>query len=312
MPLKNFESQGRGTRGKRGTSDTSSSGDEVLHCITCNDHDTLLMITQNGLAYGIPAYQVPTGSRTSKGSPITSVLPISLDQTVTSVLPVTEFSKDEFIILATTQGWIKKTALDAFAKTTSRGLIIATLEEGDKLQWCHRCTDSDDILLGSSCGFAARFRASSLRASGRTTRGVRSMKLKDGDTIVDVDIVSGGTKVNGDAGEEEFVLCVTEQGYGKRVSTSEFRVTSRPSGGVIALKFKKRLDDQDRLASFCIVKEDDEILLNTAKGIMVRQKAGQVPSQSRAATGAVLQKVDGLDKITSVSVVPIPEEEEMF
>jgi DNA gyrase subunit A len=138
------------------------------------------------------------------------------------------------------------------------------------------------------------------------------MKLKDGDTIVDVDIVSGGTKVNGDAGEEEFVLCVTEQGYGKRVSTSEFRVTSRPSGGVIALKFKKRLDDQDRLACFCIVKEDDEILLNTAKGIMVRQKARQVPSQGRAATGAVLQKVDELDKITSVSVVPIPEEEEMF
>ena len=311
MPLKNFESQGRGTRGKRGTSDTSSSGDEVMHCITCNDHDTLLMITQNGLAYGIPAYQVPTGSRTSKGTPITSVIPISLDQTVTTVLPVTEFSKDEYIILATTQGWIKKTPLDAFAKTSSRGLTIATLEDGDKLKWCHRCTDSDDVVLGSSFGFAARFQSSSLRPSGRTSRGVRSMKLKEGDTIVDVDVVSGKTKVNGDAAsEEEFVLCVTEQGYGKRVPTSEFRVTSRPSTGVIALKFKKRSDDEDRLACFCIVKEDDEILLNTAKGIMVRQKVRQVPSQSRTATGAVLQKVDGSDKITSVSVVPTREEEE--
>jgi DNA gyrase subunit A len=311
MPLKNFESQKRGTRGKRGTSDISSSGDEVLHCITCNDHDTLLMITQDGLAYGIPAYQVPTGSRTSKGSPITSVLPVSIDQTVTAVLPVSEFSKDEYILLATTQGWIKKTPLEAFKKTSNRGLTIATLEEGDKLRWCNRCNDADDILLGSSNGFASRFEASSLRPTARTSRGVLSMKLRGGDTIADMNVVSGGTKVNGDAGEEEFILCVTEQGYGKRVSTSEFRVMGRPCSGVIAIKFKKWLTDQDRLACFFIVKEDDEILINTAKGIMVRQKVRQVPCQGRSGTGVVLQKVDESDMITSVSVVPSPEEEEV-
>jgi DNA gyrase subunit A len=237
MPLQTFESQRRGTRGKRGTFDSSSTSSsvdvEVLHCITCNDHDTLLMITQNGIAFGISAYQVPLGSRTARGTPLPSVLPISMDDIVTTVLPVSEFTqKDDYIVLATKQGWIKRTSLDAFAKTSSRGLVIATLDDGDKLQWCHRCTDYDDILLGSSHGMAVRFPASTLRPTGRTSRGVISMKLKEGDTIADMNVLAPflihGDKDDNDDdddenGNKEFVLCVTEQGYGKRVSTNDFR-----------------------------------------------------------------------------------------
>ena len=112
MPLKTFERQNRGTRGKRGTSSTegASAEDEVAHCFTCNDHDTLLMITDNGIAYGLRAYQVPTASRTAKGQPIPSVLPVRADQAITTILPVSEFSKDEFVVLATEQGY---TLLDA-------------------------------------------------------------------------------------------------------------------------------------------------------------------------------------------------------
>lgn len=302
MPLKTFESQGRGTRGKRGTSD-SSVDDEVLHCTTCNDHDTLLMIAQNGLAYGLRAYQVPTGSRTAKGTPIPSVLPIGIGQVVTAVLPVTEFSKDEYIVLATKNGWIKKTPLDAFEKISNRGLTIATLDGDDKLQWCHKCTDGEDILIGSSRGMAARFEAAKLRPTGRTSRGVKAMKLREGDTIADMNVVNGAN------GDKEFVLCVTEQGYGKRVPTSEFRTTSRGAVGVIAIKFKASLEDQDRMSCFCIVHEDDEVLVITSKGIMVRQQVKAIPCQSRSATGAVLQKVDHSDFIASVSLVPTPEDD---
>jgi DNA gyrase subunit A len=299
MPLKTFESQGRGTRGKRGTSDNISSADEVAHVITCNDHDTLLMITQTGIAYGLRAYQVPTGSRTAKGTPIPSVLPISADQVVTAVLPVSEFKQDEYIVLATEQGWIKKTPLDAFEKTTSRGLIIATLAEGDKLQWCSKCTDKDDVLMGTTLGMATRFEATKLRPTGRTSRGVRAMKLKVGDTLAGMNILDGNK-----VGTEEFVLCVTSNGFGKRVSTNEFRATGRGLVGVIAIKFKKGKIFDDRLSCFCVVKEEDGFLLNTAKGIMVRQQVAKIPSQSRSATGVVIQKVDGGDQITSVSVVP--------
>lgn len=304
MPLKTFENQRRGTRGKRGTSSSDvSADDEVSHVITCNDHDTLLMITQNGLAYGLRAYQVPTGSRTAKGSPIPSVLPISGDQVVTAVLPVSEFSKDEYIVLITEQGWIKKTPLDAFEKMTSRGLIIATLGDGDKLRWCSKCTDMDDILLGSSQGMALRIGAEELRPTGRSSRGVRAMKLREGDTIADMNIVQGD--VNGDGVEKsEYVLCITANGFGKRVSTSEFRKTGRGLMGVIAIKFKKGKDLDDKLSCFCVVNEDDEILVNTSKGVMVRQQVKQIASQSRSATGVVVQKVDDGDQITSVSVVP--------
>lgn len=308
MPLKTFESQGRGTRGKKGTSSSDSAvDDEVAHVITCNDHDTLLMITQNGIAYGLRAYQVPTGSRTAKGTPIPSVLPIRTDEIVTAVLPISEFKEDEYIVLATEQGWIKKTSLDAFEKTSSRGLIIASLSEDDKLKWCHPCRDDDDILIGSSRGMATRFEATKLRPTGRTSRGVRAMKLREGDKIADMNVLSGNVE-NDPKETKEFVLCVTSHGYGKRVCTDEFRSTARGLVGVIAMKFKSAIAEKDRMSCFCIVKEGDEVLINTAKGIMVRQKVSKIPSQSRSATGVVVQKVDDGDYITSVSLVPKQDE----
>jgi DNA gyrase subunit A len=302
MPLKSFQTQNRGTRGKRGASNTMSNDDnEVAHCFTCNDHDTILMTTQSGVAYGLRAYQVPEGSRTAKGAPIPSVLPIKSEDVITSVLPVSEFSKDEFIVLATEFGWIKKTPLAAFEKLSSRGLIIATLAEGDRLNWCEKCTDSDDILLGSTRGQATRFSASDLRPTGRTSRGVKSMTLKKGDTIADMNVLRK---------DDEHVLVITKEGYGKRVKTEEFRTTARGGSGVIALKFKAgRIDD--RISNMRIVNEDDEILLITSHGVMVRQKVKDIPSQGRAATGVLVQKVDikNGDYISAVSIVPRESEE---
>ena len=305
MELKTFESQGRGTRGKRGVSgDSSSADDEVLHCITCNDHDTLLMITQNGIAYGLRAYQVPTGSRTAKGTPLPSVLPIKIGEAVTAVLAVTKFTEEEYVVLATKQGIIKKTPLNVFEKITARGLTMASLAEGDQLEWCHKCTDGDDILIGSSKGQATRFQASSLRPTGRTSKGVRAMKLKSGDTIADMNVLGRG----GNSDKKEFVLCMTEQGYGKRVKTDDFKVTSRGLIGVIAIKFKKNSNNkeeyQDKVSCFCIVNEDDEILFITSKGVMVRQRVKEIPCQSRSATGVMVQKLNDSDKITSISLVP--------
>jgi len=276
--------------------------DEVSHVITCNDHDTLLMIAQNGVAYGLRAYQVPTGTRTAKGTPIPSVLPISTDQEITTILPVSEFSKNEYIVLTTEQGWIKRTPLDAFETISARGLIIATLADDDQLKWCHPCTDDDDILIASSRGQATRFSVDKVRPTGRSSRGVRAMKLKDGDTIADMDVIA--TTMNEDSKKQEYILCMTKQGYGKRIRTDEFRSSARGNMGVIATKFKPALAGKDRLSCFCIVREDDEILVNTAKGVMVRQKVVNIPSQSRAATGVVVQKVDDGDEITSVSLVP--------
>lgn len=303
MPLKTFESQGRGTRGKRGTSDGESAENEVAHCFTCNDHDTLLMVAQNGVAYGIRAYQIPTGSRTAKGQPIPSVLPLKSDDVITAVLPISDFSKDEYLVLATEHGWIKKTALSAFENPTSRGLTIASLADGDRLKWCHRCRDGDTILVGTTGGQGVRFEAEQLRPTGRTSRGVRAVVLRKDDRLADMNVLSG------EKSDKEYVLAVSSQGFGKRVPTEEFPVTKRRGVGVIAMKFKAKNED-DEMSCLLAAREEDEILVITSKGIMVRQQVSEIPSQSRAATGVKIQRLDEGDRISSISIVPQYEEQD--
>ena len=302
MPLQTFESQGRGTRGKKGTSSSSQEENEIAHCFTCNDHDTLLMTTTRGVAYGLRAFQVPSGSRTAKGVPIPSVLPVKSDDFITSILPVHEFSENEFIVAATKQGWIKKTPLKAFEKLTSRGLTIATLSSGDSLSWCRKCVDGDDILIGTSQGMATRFESSTLLPTGRTSRGVKSMKLKPGDTLADVNILEGNSS------STEYVLVVTANGYGKRIQTEEFTPRARGGVGVITTKFKKF--SSDFVSCLRVVNEDDEVLVITSKGVIVRQNVSAISIQSRAATGVLVQKVDEGDYIGSVSIIPSYSEED--
>ncbi|CAB9502475.1 gyrase subunit A [Seminavis robusta] len=303
MPLKVFESQNRGTRGKRGTSDGGESEDNAIaHCFTCNDHDTLLMVTQSGIAFGLRAYQVPTGSRTAKGQPIPSVLPIRNSDVITAILPVSQFSHNRFLVLATEKGWIKKTPLAAFENLTGRGLTIASLDEDDRLNWCQLCQDGDDILIGSAMGSAIRFEISKLRPTGRTSRGVRSMKLREGDAVADMNVLSGSESK---ARKEECVLAITSNGFGKRVATSEFRPQGRGGLGVIAIKFKS---EDDRMSCLHVVKDDDEVLVVTAKGIIVRQNVSAISTQGRSATGVRVQRTDEGDTISSVSIVPKYEE----
>jgi DNA gyrase subunit A len=161
-------------------------------------------------------------------------------------------------------------------------------------------------------GMATRFEAAKLRPTGRTSRGVYGMRLREGDRIADMNVLSRNNNSNsvggdGEEGKEEYVLVVTSSGYGKLVSTAEFTCRGRGGMGVIAIKFKSGSQD-DRISCLRIVKKDDEILVITAKGIMVRQKVSMIPSQGRSATGVTVQRLDDGDSISSVSIVPIYEE----
>jgi len=313
MPLANFEQQGRGTRGKRGTNSAASAAtssaatggtddvhpSDIAHCFTCNDHDTLLVVAGRGVAFGIRAHRIPAGSRTARGVPIPSVLPTRPDDDVAAILPVTDFAaQGKCIVLATEQGWIKRTPLDAFERTSSRGLNIANVGEDDTLRWCCLADEGDDVLLGTAGGLATRFRMADLRPTGRTSRGVRSMKLKDGDRIADVSVIPPQAD-----GEGRFLLTLTAGGYGKRVRTDEFSPRGRGGAGIISIKFKDK-SGGDRTRCLRAVDADDEVLLVTEQGIIVRQKAGDIPVQGRSATGVLVQKVDGGDSISRVSIVP--------
>jgi DNA gyrase subunit A len=234
--------------------------------------------------------------------------------------------------MLTNKGYIKKTALAAFNNIRTNGLIAISLEEGDQLRWVRRARQEDSIIIGSSLGKSIHFRANheQLRPLGRATRGVRAMSLRDGDSLVGMDILPGqivadlasalesdveteAEELNSENGDAElsrslgpWMLVVTTGGYGKRVPVAQFRLQNRAGMGIVATKFRKA---GDRLAALRIVNEDDELMIITNRGIIIRQAVNAISSQSRSATGVRVQRLDEDDAIADVALVPASTEE---
>ncbi|MBD2139061.1 DNA topoisomerase (ATP-hydrolyzing) subunit A [Anabaena sp. FACHB-1237] len=335
MPVNTFEAQNRATRGKAGAK--VKDDDTIEHFLTCCDHDSVLFFSDRGVVYSMKAYQIPVGSRTSRGTPIVQMLPIPKEEKITSIVPVDEFSSEEYLVMLTKGGNIKKTELSAFSNIRSNGLIAISLEEGDQLRWVRRAKVEDSVIIGSRQGMAIHFRCNheQLRPLGRATRGVKSMKLKTGDELVGMDILPAAILATlGSSAENEetenvdietsevenaevesneettevasagpWVLVITMGGYGKRVPVGQFRLQKRAGQGLTATKFKGRKSG-DQLATLHIVNSDEEIMMATNRGIIIRQAVNAISIQSRSATGVRVQKLDEEDAITGVAIVP--------
>jgi DNA gyrase subunit A len=334
MPVATFDVQSRATRGKKGTG--MKDEDAIEHFLTCCDHDSILLFSDRGVVYHIKAYQIPASSRTAKGLPLVQMLPIPRHEKITSVVPVSEFSDNEYLVMLTQKGFIKKTALTAFANIRTNGLIAISLEEGDQLRWVRSARAEDSIIIGTRLGMAIHFRTShdQLRPLGRATRGVRSMSLKKGDELISMDILpsqvvdaiaaatgedSAENEVDVESVEVEvtenveteeaavvvgtgpWVLVVTTNGFGKRVPVNQFRLQRRAGMGVMATKFKKK---GDRIAAIRVVNADEEMMMVTSRGIIIRQAVNAISHQSRMATGVRVQKLDSDDAIFAVALVP--------
>ncbi|NJM66245.1 MAG: DNA gyrase subunit A [Acaryochloris sp. RU_4_1] len=336
MPVDTFNAQSRATRGRAGAK--IKEDDAVEHFFGCCDHDSVLFFSDRGVVYCLRAYQIPVSSRTARGVPLVQLLPIPRQEKITSVIPVSEFSEDEYLVMMTVGGFIKKTALAAFSNIRTNGLIAISLEEGDLLRWVRLTRVEDSIVIGSRRGMSIHFRADhqQLRPLGRATRGVRAMRLREGDELIGMDILPSsvvatlGSDPEGgeedpedpellveedDANEETnetldqpgpWVLVITTNGFGKRVPVAQFRLQNRAGKGVTATKFKK-LKTPDHLAALRIVNADDELMLVTSRGIVIRQVVTDISSQSRAATGVRVQRLDEEDYIVAVALVP-PED----
>jgi DNA gyrase subunit A len=327
MPVNTFEAQSRATRGKAGT--RMKEDDGVEHFFTCCDHDSILFFSDRGVVYCLKAYQIPTSSRTSRGVPIVQLLPIPQVEKITSVVPVTEFSSDEYLVMMTCGGYIKKTELAAFSNIRANGLIAITLEVGDQLRWVRRARNGDSIIIGSRQGMAIHFKVDQerLRALGRTARGVKAMSLREGDHLIGMDILPAATvdslvedvvdesdltSLNGLATpnhEGPWVLVITTGGYGKRVPVSQFRLQNRAGMGLVAIKFRR---SQDQLAALRIVNRDDELMMITSRGIIIRQAVNAISYQSRMATGVRVQRLDEDDSIVAVALVPPSAEDDLL
>ncbi len=316
MAVDTFESQNRATRGKAATKMKEDDG--IQHFFTCCDHNSILFFSDQGVAYSLKAYQVPTASRTARGVPMVQMLPIPRNEKITSIVPVTEYSSTEYLVMLTSQGYIKKTPLSAFANIRANGLIAISLEEGDQLRWVRRATPEDSVIIGSRQGMAIHFRADEdqLRSMGRTARGVRAMRFSKNDQPISMDIIPGSIVAGiGTAGEQDleetvdetaegpWVLVITTNGYGKRVPVNTFRLQNRFGKGIIATKFKPK-QTQDELAALRIVNPGDELMIVTSRGIIIRQAVDAISIQSRSATGVMVQRLDEEDTIAAVALVP--------
>ena len=328
MAVSTFEAQSRATRGKAAAKIKENDG--VEHFMTCCDHDTVLFFSDRGVVYSFPAYQIPATSRTARGIPIIQMLPISQAEKITSMISVSEFTADEYLVMLTRKGNIKKTALSAFANIRSNGLIAISLQEEDELRWVRLATQEDSVIIGTRQGMAIHFKTNNqqLRPLGRSTKGVKSMKLKGKDELISMDIIPSQIVATIDTGVEEeeddleleaeelvtegvdhgpWLLAITNKGYGKRVPISKFRLQNRAGMGVRAIKFKSA---DDRLAAIDIVNPEDELMIVTNRGIMIRQAVQAISLQSRNATGVRVQKLDKDDAIAAIAPVPPIVEDE--
>ncbi|MBO6972078.1 MAG: DNA gyrase subunit A [Prochlorococcus marinus CUG1431] len=317
MPVNDFEPTSRGSRGKAGTK--SKDDDEVKLSISCNDHDTLLLFSDRGVAYALPAYRVPMSSRTAKGTPSVQLLPIPREEKITSLVAVESFDNDCYLLMLTKAGYIKRTSLSAFSKIRSNGLIAINLEEGDALTWVRLSKEGDSVLIGSRTGMAIHFRLdlNELRPLGRTARGVKSMNLREGDNLVSMDVLTSDLvdqlakidEVNKEidenlevnSSEGPWVLIASAFGLGKRVPVTQFRLQKRAGMGLRAIKF--RITD-DVLVCLKVLGAGEELLFITERGVIVRTNADKISQQSRAATGVKLQKLDEGDHLSEVVLVP--------
>jgi len=291
VSLDTFERQNRATRGK-GAMKTRDE-DDVTHFFTAGMHSHLLFFTSRGVAHALKVYELPEGSRQSKGLAIINLLPMEQDEKITAVLPVTEFSEDRFLVMLTNHGWVKRIELSHFANIRKNGLIAINLESDDALNWVEETGNKDTMFISTQLGMAIRFKATDLRPMGRTARGVTSMKLRTGDEICAFSIIP-----EDNLEDDTEILFVTNDGYGKRVPASEFRTQARGGIGLISTKFKNR---KSRLSRTCPVNMSHELMIVSQNGVVVRMGANDISKQGRQATGVRLINLDAGDSVANVT-----------
>ena len=295
QPLTEYREQRRGGMGKAAAS--VKEEDLIQNLYVLSSHSQLLCFTTLGKVYWLKVYEIPVASRTSKGRPLVNMLNLDDDETVTQILPVEDFAEDKYVFMATRNGTVKKTSLKFFAKKYKSGIKAIKLDEGDKLVGSVVTDGDQEILLASLSGKLIRFHESKVRPMGRTARGVRGMRLQKDMKIISL-MVGDTTKT---------ILCLSENGYGKKSKLEDFTMHNRGGQGVIALKTSDR---NGLMVSASSVDEEDGIMLISDKGTMIRTSVGQIPTLGRNTQGVkVITPKEGEKLIEGVRIPPDEEED---
>ncbi|XP_057445460.1 DNA gyrase subunit A, chloroplastic/mitochondrial [Lotus japonicus] len=323
MKPNTFNLQNRGTIGK--SVGKLKVNDSMSDFLVCRAHDHVLYFSDKGTVYSARAYKIPECSRTAAGTPLIQILSLSDGERITSIIPVSEFAEDQFLVMLTMQGYIKRVSLNSFSSIRSTGIIAIQLVPGDELKWVHLCTNDDFVAMASHNGMVILSLCSKIRTLGRNTRGAVAMRLREGDRMASMDIIPAAmwnnleslSKSPGNNGKSQngpWLLFVSESGYGKRVPLSSFRMSSLNRIGLIGYKFSA----EDRLAAVFVVgfslaedgESDEQVVLVSQSGTVNRIKVRDISIQSRFARGVILMRLDHAGKIQSASLISATECEE--
>lgn len=287
QPLSEYRAQKRGGRGKQAT--TTKEDDWIDQLFIANTHDYILCFSDRGRLYWLKVWEVPTGSRNARGRPIVNMFPLQEDEKITVVLPLTgamrEFPAEHYIFMATSMGTVKKTALNEFSNPRKGGIIAVNLDDNDYLIGAALTDGQHDVMLFSDGGKAVRFNEADARAMGRNTRGVRGMKLEEGQSVIAMLVAED---------ENQSVLTATENGFGKRTSITEYTRHSRGTKGMIAIQQSER---NGKVVAATLAHPDDEIMLITDKGVLVRTRVAEIREMGRATQGVTLISLDNGTKL---------------
>jgi DNA gyrase subunit A len=298
IPLMTFERQRRATKGKGGIK--TRDEDDLAHFFVTSMHDTLLFFTDKGQVYSTKVYDLPEGSRQAKGQALVNFINIRSEDNITAVIPTRDFDESTYLSMLTKQGIIKKTSLAEFAAVRKSGIIAINLDKGDSLAWVRISNGTQTFILGTKDGMVIRYSEEDVRPMGRTAKGVKAISLREKDELVGFDIINSDD-------EDANLLVITNDGFGKRVRIGEFRVQGRGGLGLIGTKFKT---PKSKLATIRIVSHDDEFIIATANGVIVRQTVNDIPFQSRMATGVRVQKIQDNDSVVNITPIIDPDQDE--
>ncbi|XP_050886195.1 DNA gyrase subunit A, chloroplastic/mitochondrial isoform X2 [Lathyrus oleraceus] len=320
MKPNTFNLQHRGTIGK--SVGKLKMNDSMSDFIVCRAHDYVLYFSDKGTVYSARAYKIPECSRTASGTPLVQILSLSDGERITSIIPVSEFTEDQFLLMLTVQGYVKRVPLNSFSSIRSTGIIATQLVPGDELKWVRCCTNDDFVAMASHNGLVILSLCTQIRTQGRNTRGAPAMRLKNGDRMASVDIIPAAmwnnletiSKLPGSNGKSHggpWLLFISESGYGKRVPLSRFRMSSLNRVGLIGYKFS----DEDCLAAVFVVgftlaedgESDEQVVLVSQSGTVNRIKVRDISIQSRFARGVILMRLDHAGKIQSASLISATE-----
>ncbi|MFO7305327.1 MAG: DNA gyrase subunit A [Gammaproteobacteria bacterium] len=288
QPVSAYQAQRRGGRGKAATA--VKDEDFIDKLFVANTHDTLLCFSSTGKLYWLKVYQLPQASRGSRGRPIVNLLPLQEGERINAVLPIHEFEENKFVFMATARGTVKKTSLEAFSRPRQAGIIAIELEPGDRLVAADITDGTKQIILCSSGGKAIRFDESDVRPMGRTATGVRGIRLREGEEVISLIILD----------EPGMILTASENGYGKLTPLEEFPVHGRGGQGVIALQTTER---NGRMVGALLVKPDDEVMLISSSGTLVRTYVSEISVQGRNTQGVRLIRLDEGDRLVGLECI---------